>query len=266
MKTMNSLVFCFVLLTLISCNREKEVESSDDTKSESSRYSTNIRNDNRVDRGSNESRRHDHIDDLSQFTRDILNSPTPAWLHIGEPASSKLVNVQKQESTITRHLRFRPFGSRNTIDLHGKKLTLSETWKRVVWVSINPSGTKIALQLGNDPQIRQVDKDGNVSEVASSLPLMNYDSERRWFFGSWQWISDNELIAPMNIQSTDGYSTVGVDIYLFDTDSNTLRRLDIDNKELIASGESIRIRGIIDRRALISISGDVFEVSIPSAD
>lgn len=268
MKTMKKLIFFAILCSLFSCNKEKDKQevSANDAKSQSSGYSASKRKENNSDRASNDRRRHDHIDDLSQFTKDILNSPKPDWLQIGRPVSAQLANVPAPEIEYSRNLRLRPFGSRDVIELFGKKLTFSDTWKRVVWVSLNPSGSKIALQLGNESQIRQVDIDGNVSDEYSSLPLMNYDSERRWFFGSWQWVSDNELIAPMNIDSTDGYSTVRADIYLFNIDSNTLRRLDIANRDLITSSESIEIRGIIDRRALISISGDVFEISIPSAD
>jgi hypothetical protein len=268
---MRIIQYAFALVifpTLASCSKDKEESESttDDLPSHSTRSSNANRNDYVSDRKPNRDRERDNINDLPDSLRNTLQSPKPEWLQIGRDVSSDSVNVSSPKIAKPSNFQRGPFGSRLALELNGSSLTLGETWKQVSWVALNPSGSKVALQLANESQIRYVDSEGNVSSEGSALPMMNYDAERRWFFGSWQWISDNELIAPMNIQSTDGYSIVSSHLYIFDADTKTLSRVIVKDLNTITEESGMEIRNVSNRIVLLDIAGEFIEVTIPSED
>jgi hypothetical protein len=266
MKTLLFAIACAFLVTLVSCRNETEESEAmtDDSQGHSTRSSKAERENYAANREARSGRAKDNINDLPDSLMATLNSPMPEWLKIGESISTQSTEVSTPELASSGHFQRGPFGSRDVLDIDGKQLNLNDTWKQVSWVSINPSRSRIALQLANESQIREVDSEGNVSSEASDLPMINYDAERRWFFGSWQWISDNELIAPMNIQSTDGYSVVSSNLYLFNANNKTLSQVSISTKNNYIEEGGIEVRVVSNRKVLLDIGGEFFEITIPS--
>ncbi len=160
----------------------------------------------------------------------------PDWLKWGTELTPELIDPPSASE-----LEFRdPYGGAKLLmaplarlEIDGVRVeSAPEGEPRAFRASLNPARNRLIITSPAGPFYVTAETGEQSVKVGwdkrSPLLRTNYCKPPLFTVNSWVWLDDSTAISPGEIDTEDGYNTARVDLFVFDINSNTIRRVNLD--------------------------------------